>query len=513
MTLKFNLRSTFLSLTFFLGILLISCDTTDRTEGLGAIRSDEITLIDDLQYQILASWGDDISETHHVGFDCGYVAFMPDQGNSGMLWVSHPDVNPLFISGYSVSGEVARHRDMINKELYYIGGSLMRVAKSGGEWEVIKEPTNMRFTGAQSYPLEWHHPVANRTAAFGATAPGDGAVTPWGTLLLGETNYRKFYGDMNHATRQYEASKLLWETFLSKPTQHYGWILEIDPSSKEIKKQIGLGRFYHSATLLVTLPDQRVVVYTTEGEENGLLFKYISDTPGRIYPGKLYAANFKNGVWRPIDYEEPLLKDYFTSETQMMERAHEAGVLMGATVIDKPSGLVQDQDGSLVISLGANSVKGSLYGGLMRFTPAGEDHSAESFNTKMIIDGGEDSGFALPSDLAIDPSGNLWFTSSIDAEEIGKEPYTTFGNNALYVIPKSPEYGGEIIRVATAPMDAKFAGLSFTADGSSLFLSVSQPGKLSTPGNYTSHWPKGGESVPKSSVIVISGEFLEELMP
>ncbi len=509
MSIKFPLQSFSLSLILSACILLNSCSSSDGSEGLSAIQSDEIMMVDGLAYQRLISWGDDISETHQLGFDCGYLAFMPSSNSEGLLWVSHPDVNPLFISGYSASGDIARHRSMINKELYYLGGSLFEIELSGDEWKVVQQPTNMRFTGAQNYPLEWNKPVANRPGAFGAVAPADGALTPWGTILLGEINYRKFYGDMNYTTGQYEGSKLMWETFLSNPTEHYGWVLEIEPSTKEIKKQIGLGRFAHSATLLVELPDKRVAVYTAEGEENGLLFKYISDTPWRIYPGKLYAANFSTGSWRPIDYSEELLAEKFESETEMMTRAHEAGVLMGASPLDNPSGLALDQDGSIVISLGGNA--DNVHGGLMRFITDREDHSSDSFRAEMILEGGEGNGFSIPSDVTIDPSGNLWFTSSIAAETIGKEPFSAFGNNALYVIPKAPEFGGEVIRVATSPMEAKFAGPCFTNDGNYLFLSVSQPGKLSTPGNYTSHWPEGGESVPKSSVIVLSGGFLESL--
>jgi secreted PhoX family phosphatase len=91
-----------------------------------------------------------------------------------------------------------------------------------------------------------------------------------------------------------------------------------------------------------------------------------------------------------------------------------------------------------------------------------------------------------------------------------KEPYLTFGNNSLFVVPVKGPQAGQVIRVANAPTDAEFTGICFSPDGKTLFLSVQHPGENSpTLQELTSHWPDGGNSIPRSAVVCISGPSLE----
>ena len=89
-------------------------------------------------------------------------------------------------------------------------------------------------------------------------------------------------------------------------------------------------------------------------------------------------------------------------------------------------------------------------------------------------------------------------------------PYQSFGNNGLFVFNPIKS---EVIQVASAPMDAEFTGPYFSPDGKSLFLSVQHPGETSKSlEDLISHWPDGGTSIPRSSVVVISGPAFESLM-
>ena len=73
----------------------------------------------------------------------------------------------------------------------------------------------------------------------------------------------------------------------------------------------------------------------------------------------------------------------------------------------------------------------------------------------------------------------------------------------------SGEDAGRVIQLGSAPVHAEFTGLCFSDDGRSLFLSVQHPGEYSKNIDHLeSHWPDGGEALPKPSVIVIEGEFL-----
>ena len=82
----------------------------------------------------------------------------------------------------------------------------------------------------------------------------------------------------------------------------------------------------------------------------------------------------------------------------------------------------------------------------------------------------------------------------------------------MFVLIRRGIQAGEIIQVASAPVDAEFTGPCFSADGKTLFLSVQHPGERSSSLNeLTSTWPNK-KNGPKSSVIVIQGELIDKLI-
>ena len=95
---------------------------------------------------------------------------------------------------------------------------------------------------------------------------------------------------------------------------------------------------------------------------------------------------------------------------------------------------------------------------------------------------------------------------------MNKSPeYLPFKNNGLFVLIRNGIQSGEIIQVASAPIDAEFTGPCFSPDGKTLFLSVQHPGERSSSIKHlTSTWPNQ-KGVPKSSVITIEGELIDKL--
>jgi len=84
-------------------------------------------------------------------------------------------------------------------------------------------------------------------------------------------------------------------------------------------------------------------------------------------------------------------------------------------------------------------------------------------------------------------------------------PYKERGNNGLFFIPTKGKDKGVVYQVASAPKDAEFTGPCFSPDFKTLFLSVQHPGNRSNKDGYTSSWPDGKGTVPRSSVISVSG--------
>ena len=138
--------------------------------------------------------------------------------------------------------------------------------------------------------------------------------------------------------------------------------------------------------------------------------------------------------------------------------------------------------------------------------------SALEFDFETLKTGGVATGFSCPDNLLFDKAGNLWFTSDISGSKMNKSlEYLPFKNNGLFVLIRNGVQAGEIIQVASAPVDAEFTGPCFSPDGKTLFLSVQHPGERSPSiSNLTSTWPNK-QGIPKSSVITIEGELINKL--
>jgi len=494
--------------TVLVACLMISgCNDSKNTESTGN-PNDRISLIDGLEYEVLIKWGDEIKDNRDFGYDNDFIAYLPDSDKKGALWVSHEDINTLFISGYEKEGDIARHRDHINKELFYSGGSLIKVEKSWGSWKFKKDPFNKRITGAQQVQINWPTPIFGRNTTFGTAGLSAGGVTPWGTVLVGERDYRKFYGDYNELG-DYEASEYQLESFTGNPTTHYGWMVEIDPYSNYQQKHIAMGRFAHGGVAITSLTDGRVVVYSTDNRPGGSIYKFVADEPGNLNTGKLYVANITTGTWNAVNYDLQVMQKAYASETEMLIKCRDAVKLVAGSGLDNPAGVAIDEvTGEVVVALNGKTAD-NPYGSIIRIKEAEEDYGASKFSLRPFITGGNEPGFACPDQVVFDQKGNLWFTSDIASNNIGQGNYQEFSSNGLFVYEGSEE-GKSAIRVASAPVDAAFGAPCFAPDQEAMFVSVKHPGERSKSSGYTSHWPSG-EGTPKPAVIVLRGDFLSNL--
>ncbi|WP_258105051.1 PhoX family phosphatase [Marinoscillum sp. MHG1-6] len=482
-------------------------------DGMNASLKDELLLTDGLEYEVLLSWGDPISSEDTFGYDNDYIAFLPQSGREAILWVNHEQINPRLISGFNPEDKVnVRNSNQIDKEMYEVGGSIIKLKKSlfGGWKPVIGDELNKRITAHTPIPFKWHEKVARKDQAIGTLANCSGGVTPWGTILTCEENYNNFYGERDYANAKFRKSYLGWESFKGNPTEHYGWVVEVNPITGEAQKHVGLGRFAHECATVQALEDGRVVIYTGDDIEGGCLYKYISEEPGQIYPGKLYVANTEKGEWIHLDYGS--LSHLFKSETEMLIRCRDAAIAIGGSQLDRPEDIEIDPlTGDVIISLTDNVKKDNHFGSIVKLSETDTNYESLTFSYDTLLTGGEETGFACPDNLIFDKVGNLWFTSDIKGANLGKGMFESFGNNGLYVLIRNGEQAGKIIQVASAPKEAELTGPCFSDDWETLFLSVQHPGERSSQDNYTSNWPKGGAEMPRPSVVAITGGFLEAI--
>jgi len=495
--------------------------------GLNSSDKDDLVVTNGLSYHTLIKWGDTINEVDTFGFNNDFTCFIPfDDHNpkDGLLWVNHEYVNPLFVSDFNVKNyeNPSQHRtiEQVNKEMYNVGGSIVRIKEENGIWRVVKnDPHNRRITAQTPIQLNWDSPIKGKTTAIGTHSNCSGGITPWKTFLTCEENYDSFFGETiydENNVASHKPSSQGWENFYNYPTEHYGWVVEVNPKTGSAQKHIALGRFAHECCTLYELEDKRIVAYTGDDRNNEHLYKFISSKPHSLKEGTLYVADTINGKWLALDWEnQPVLKNKFKDQTEVLIRTREAAKLVGATPLNRPEDVEIDPiTGNIFVSLTNNKGKNDYHGSILKIEETNGAFDALTFKASTYKAGGKENGFSCPDNLAFDLSGNLWMTTDMSGNAMNKVegPYMPFKNNSLFVIPRVGKDAGEVIRVVSAPRDAELTGPWFSPDGKTLFLSVQHPGEQTKDlENPTSTWPFDEDNIPKPAVVAITGDLIEKM--
>ncbi len=475
--------------------------------GLSASLEDKLRLAEGLNYKILIPWGEKINATEKFGFNNDFIAFHSLAKDRALLWVNHEYIHPLFIAGND------RTKANIDKELLEVGGSILEIKMNNENWEVVKNsPYNRRLDGNTRIPFAWNETVGGSSYGIGTMGNCAGGKTPWGTFLTCEENFHLFWGNKKRQG-PHEESLFKWETIYPRNPEHYGWVVEVEPKTGRSKKLISLGRCAHECAAVTKGKNGKIVAYTGDDTNDEHLYKFISDSENSLERGKLYVASLEKGQWLSLDInDQQILKDKFKSQTEIQIYAREAAKLVGATPLARPEDIEFDPlNGNVIVALTNNKPKKNYYGSILKIMEDNNDPASLTFKHDTFLTGGEDNGFACPDNMVFDSAGNLWFTTDMSGSDVGKGHYEGFGNNGLFVFLRSGPQQGEVIRVASAPVDAEFTGPCFSPDQKTLFLSVQHPGEQTRSlDKLTSQWPDGG--IPKSAVVTIKGPLLDKIV-
>ena len=494
-------------------------------EGLLPSDEDDLLLANGLNYHTILKWGDKINGTDTFGFNNDFTCFIPFDDNNpkdGLLWVNHEYVNPFFVSNFieTVSPKQQKTKEQVDKEMYNVGGSIVRIKEENGVWKIVeKDPHNRRITAKTPIKLNWNNTIKGASTVIGTNSNCSGGITPWKTFITCEENYSDCFGETEYDENNvasHKSSNYGWEKFYNYPPEHYGWVVEVNPKDGIAQKHVALGRFAHECCTLYELEDKRIVAYTGDDKNNEHLYKFISSKPSSLKEGTLYVADSINGKWLALDWKsQPILKNKFKNQTEVLIRAREASKLLGATPLNRPEDIEIDPiTGNIFVSLTNNKPKGDVHGSILKIEETNEKFDALTFKSSTYIAGGEENGFSCPDNLAFDLSGNLWMTSDMSGSSMNREdkPYMAFKNNSLFVIPRYGKDAGKVIRVVSAPRDAELTGPWFSPDGKTLFLSVQHPGEQTKDvNNPTSKWPFDKDNIPKPAVVAITGDLIEKM--
>lgn len=277
--------------------------------------------------------------------------------------------------------------------------------------------------------------------------------------------------------------------------------------------------------------------------------------------GTLYVARFDasgEGEWLPLVYDAkgPLNEaSGFKDQAEVVIKVRAAADVLGATPMDRPEDVQPNPvNGRIYVACtnNENRTGGNLevtgrtigtgpnaanprptnsWGHIIEITEAEGDHAGTKFRWEVFLLAGDPAGGKLitrledvkpgkltkdhvyyagfsdasrlspvgsPDNLGFDRAGNLWIVTD------GTQPNDT--NDGCFVCPTAGPERGLLRQFMSAPVGAEVCGCEFTPDDRTLFLSIMHPGQSGSPKEPKSHWPDGGDSQPRPSVIAIRRE-------
>ena len=138
-----------------------------------------------------------------------------------------------------------------------------------------------------------------------------------------------------------------------------------------------------------------------------------------------------------------------------------------------------------------------------------DDHAGTSFTWNLLLvcgdpeaadtyfggfDKSQVSPISCPDNLAFDPAGNLWVSTDGNALE---------SNDGLFSVVLDGERRGQTKQFLTVPKGAETCGP--IVQEQRVVVSVQHPGELddASADAPASHWPDGGDSQPRPSVVAV----------
>ena len=387
---------------------------------------------------------------------------------------------------------------------------------------------------------------------------GNGA-TPWGTYLTCEENFHGYFSssdpdiEIGPAFKRYGVGAKGWGYRWEMTDERFdiakhpnepnraGYIVEIDPLDPKStpQKRTALGRFKHENAEVVLAAGGRVVVYMGDDERGEFIYRFVSEgryaesgnNSNLLESGKLFAAKFAEGgrgEWMELTPKTTGM----ASQAEICIHTRIAASAVAATTMDraewvaanpkkaevfccltnnKNRGKKPNKGGDATPVGGPNPRANNRYGQIVRWAPYGGDHLSTAFSWDLYVVAGNpavhkgaNAGsknvtpynmFNSPDGLAFDRNGMLWIQT--DGKYTNTKGFAGQGNNQMLV---GDPVTGEIRRFMVGPRQCEVTGIEWSADGKTMFVGIQHPGEK----RGDSHFPDGGDTTPRSSVIAIT---------
>jgi len=406
---------------------LLEPSRSGRTPGYGALRSDPAGLLDLPQgftYRILSSFGQLMNDGRIVPDRADGMGCFALPGGRHALVRNH-ELSPRDIGGGALQGSTGQLRayDRLSDGRALPGGT-----------------TTIVIDSATGRVLSQHLSLA------GTIRNCAGGTTPWGSWLSCEE-------DVTRAGRSVG--------------KDHGWVFEVPASATDLIDPVpirAMGRFNHEAA---AVDPRSGIVYMTEDRDDGLLYRYLPDRPGRLAAGGRLQAlglldpdrtdsrnrggtDMAEGAWLPVRWID--LDGTDAPDDDLRLRGAHAGAMRFARGEGIHWGV-----GELFFC--CTSGGAARLGQIMRLRPGASGGQLQLFvesRSKAMLDYGDN--------LTVAPYGHLI---------VCEDQYTeTVANRLIGVTPDGATY-----ILAALHAQTELAGACFSPDGATLYVNVYSPAR------------------------------------
>jgi len=412
----------------------------NEVEGYGPLLTDPNRLLDlpdGFTYQVVAQSGDTMDDGLYAPGQPDGMACFPLDGGRVALVINH-----------ELKGASGLHRNL--------GPGGLRQERIG-----LLDPTRAYDTYKDGRPLPGGcstliYDLATRTMVgrhltlAGTSTNCCGGPTPWGSWLSCE-----------------ETVETPADADVTKP---HGWVFEVPAAATGLVDPLPLkamGRFDHEA---VCIDPRTGAVYQTEDQNDGMFYRFLPTTPGRLAEGGTLQAmalkgapsadtrNQDSRLWAVGDWREIVWIDMDDVEDpagDLRKRGHAAG----AALVARGEGIWWGDDEMYFTATSGGPIK---RGQVLRLVP-GLNGAADRL--QLFVESTDLKTMNMADNITIAPWGHLILCEDNYSSDVRNHLKGVTPEGKVYTIGRNVFTG-----------NSEFAGACFSPDGEVLFVNIMYPG-------------------------------------